>query len=136
MPTLTVKLDNDTLKLADNTVKMDPDNNEVRLANPPLFSSPAITGSGNNNDPAIKTSVTVFKEVSYGDGNIWTGWEFPNGAAKIPNRQFCYYKQSLGDGNAASQTIGWDGAIAPAPSGVKDQRERFAKCQWFNGHLG
>ena len=131
-----VKLENDTLRLVDNTVKMDPNNNEVRLVNPPLFNQAQTKGGGNNNDPAINTTVTVFKDVKHGDGTIFTGWNFANGAATTPKEQFCYYSQTIGAGSSARQNIGVNGAMIEAPFGVKDQAERFAKCQWFNGHLG
>ena len=133
MPPLTVvvKLD------PDSKVKMDPDHNEVTLANPPLFNPQITNGNGgNNNDPAIATTVTVFKTTRHGDGVIYTGWDFPDGAAKTPTRQYCYYNQVLGGGNEASQRVGWDGAVVPTPTGVKDQTERFTKCQWWNGHVG
>ena len=45
---------------------------------------PAAAASGNNNDPAIQTSVTVFKNVPYGHGEVVSGWRFANGAAKKP----------------------------------------------------
>jgi len=133
MPTLTVKLENDTLKLADNTVKMDPDNNLVKLVNPPLL--PQVSGKGSH-DPAIQESVVVFKKVEYGQGFIETGWNFPNGAARTPDEQWCNYKQNIGPGNVAVQFVGRDGEISVPPAGVKDQTGRFARCQWFNGHLG
>ena len=90
-----------------------------------------------SNDPAIATIGDGVQVGSrHGDGVIYTGWDFPDGAAKTPNRQFCYYNQMLGGGNEASQTVGWNGAVLPAPTGVKDQTERFTKCQWWNGHVG
>jgi hypothetical protein len=132
MPPLqvSVKLDpNSTVKLADGAT--------VTIANPPVFNQAQTNGGGSsNNDPAIATTVTVFKSVRHGDGMIYTGWDFPNGAATTPNRQFCYYNQQLGGGNEASQTVGWNGAIAPTPTGVRDQDERFAKCRWWNGSVG
>jgi len=127
-----VKLDpNATVKLADGAT--------VTIANPPLFNQAQTKGGGsgrNNNDPAIGTTVTVFKNVEYGDGVIYTGWNFANGAATSPHEQFCYYSQSLSTGNSVRQSIGLNGVIEPTPIGVKDQAERFSRCQWWNGSLG
>ena len=124
------------------TVTLDPNSRTVKLeqpamvtlANPPTF--PQASLGGGSHDPAIATSVTVFKTVEYGAGIIETGWNFANGAARTPEYQFCHYKQSVGDGGTALQTIGRNGVQAPSPANVKDQAERFAKCQWFNGNLG
>ena len=126
-------------------VKLDPDSRTVKLEQPAmvqleqrsiLSGIPGTGGNGGSNDPAIQTSVTVFKDVKYGEGSVMTGWNFANGAAKTPESQWCYYHVSVGAGSDISQTIGRNGAMRPAPSGVTDQAERFAKCQWFNGHLG
>ena len=110
----------------------------VRLANPPVMpqlSSGGGSGSGGSHDPAIQTTVTVFKNVKYGNDEVVTGWKFANGAATSPEHQYCYLKVTTSSGRNI-QDIGDNGTMGPAPAGVTDQRERFAKCQWFNGDLG
>ena len=126
------------------TVTLDPDSKvklaegaTVTLANPPVPMPPPLP-PGNNNDPAIQTSVTVFKTVKYGISEVITGWKFANGAAKKPDSQYCYFKrwQDSGGGTWTLQDIANDGVMAAAPYGVIDQEARFARCQWFNGNLG
>jgi hypothetical protein len=140
-----VKVDpNSSIKLADGgVVKIDPsstvriaDGGTVALEQGSLLPRAAMERGGGSHDPAIQTSVTVFKTVSYGEGTVETGWRFPNGAAKSPEAQFCHYKQNVGDGGWGVQNIGRNGEILPAPKGVSDQRERFTKCQWFSGSVG
>jgi hypothetical protein len=125
------------------TVTLDPDSRTVKLEQPAMvrleqlsvMPSAANTSKNNGNDPAIQTSVTVFKTVPYKGGYVFTGWRFANGAARTPESQYCHYKRFLGEGNSAIQSVGDDGKQMPAPTGVMDQSERFAHCQWFNGDL-
>ena len=64
------------------TVKLDPDST-VKLEQPAMVTldrPPVSTGSGaakNNNDPAIQTTVTVFKTVKYGAGEIIPAGSLP-----------------------------------------------------------
>ena len=96
------------------TVKLDPDSMVkleqpamVTLDRPPVLPrGPVADAAKNDNNPAIQTSVTVFKTVKYGTGEIYTGWKFANGAAKEPYRQYCYFQQILPDGNVALQNVG------------------------------
>ena len=87
----TVRLtDSSTVRLADG---------EVRLEQPSVMPRAAVNNG--SHDPAIQTSVTVFKTVKYGAGYVETGWKFANGAAKTPDSQYCHYRQFLGDSNTA-----------------------------------
>jgi hypothetical protein len=127
MPPLnvTVTLDpNSTVKLAEGAT--------VRLEQPSVMPRAASAQAGGN-DPAIQTTVTVFKEVKHGNHSVQTGWDFPNGAAKKPERQFCHFRKVTVDGIWGVEDIGRNGVMLPAPAGVTDQKERFAKCQWFDG---
>jgi hypothetical protein len=120
------------------TVTLAPDS-IVKLEQPAMVTLdkpvlPAVT-TGNNNDPAIQTTVTVFKAVKYGAGEIITGWKFKNGAATQPYFQYCYYTQELVSGASAKQDIANDGVVKAPPPGVSDQKERLTNCQWFNGNV-
>ncbi len=80
-------------------VKLDPDSRTVKLEQPamvqlePRSILSGIPGTGGNggggdsNDPAIQTSVTMFKTVAHGSGSVVTGWRFANGASKTPESQ-------------------------------------------------
>jgi hypothetical protein len=81
---------------------------------------------------AIRTSVTVFKTVPHGGGEVTSGWVFASGDAKSPMGQYCYYAQKAVDGNSARQNIAKDGVISSV-AGVtpSEQAARFEKCQWW-----
>ena len=81
MPPLTVvvKLDPDSMVKLEQPARVTLDRPSV------LPPGPVADATKNNNDPAIQTTVTVFKEVKYGTDSIITGWKFVNGAAKEPN---------------------------------------------------
>jgi hypothetical protein len=83
-------------------------------------------------DHTIKTTVTVFKSLPYGDGEVTSGWVFASGDAKTPSRQYCYYIRSADDGNSNSQSIADDRVTIPV-AGVTpaEQDARFQKCQWW-----
>ena len=87
-------------------VKLDPDSRTVKLEQPAMVQlEPTSILSGNtrhwwqrrwwhSNDPAIQTSVTVFKDVqAWRRDQLMTGWKFANGAAKTPESQWCYYTE-------------------------------------------
>lgn len=124
------------------TVKLEPDS-KVTLAQPamvtlaqPSMVPAAASSAKNNNDPAIQTSVTVFKTVTYKTGEVITGWTFERGAATKPIYQYCYWREAAAkDGRKSQENVADDGVMLPAPSGVTDQNERFAACRWFNGDL-
>ena len=129
-------------------VKLDPDSRTVKLEQPamvqlePRSILSGIPGTGGNggggdsNDPAIQTSVTMFKTVAHGSGSVVTGWRFANGASKTPESQYCYYTHKDASGLQIKQDIGEDGTMVAGITGSADQRERFARCQWFSGNLG
>lgn len=81
---------------------------------------------------AIRTSVTVFKTLPYGGGEVTSGWVFASGDAKSPLGQYCYYAQKAVDGNSTRQNIAKDGVISSV-AGVTpaEQAARFEKCQWW-----
>jgi hypothetical protein len=131
MPALQVQVKLDP----DSTVKL-ADGGTVTLANPPVFPQAALGNGGGSHDPAISTSVTVFKSVDYDRGYIVTGWRFANGAATKPDHEYCYYKVVKQDGSGQIiENIADDGKLNQPPPGVLplEHGVRFAKCQWFRG---
>ena len=88
----------------DGTVKLDPDAT-VKLDQPvskaeemkqlkELIERPTPPPSKDGN--VIKRTVTVFNSVRHGSGDVVSGWEYANGGATRPQRQFCYYRQNAG----------------------------------------
>jgi hypothetical protein len=116
-----------TVRLADGSVVIVKGTLPAQ-AQPPVVMPPQKP----DESQAIRTSVTVFKSLSHGDGEVTSGWVFASGDAKSPLRQYCYYGQSSVDGNATRQTIAHDEVIASA-AGVTtaEQKARFEKCQWW-----
>jgi hypothetical protein len=81
---------------------------------------------------AIKTTVTVFKVLPHGDGEVFSGWTFASGDAKSPTDQYCYYLQKTGEGTNNQQHIARNGIISfVAPVAPAEQAARFQKCQWW-----
>jgi hypothetical protein len=83
---------------------------------------------------AIKTTVTVFKTLPHGDGEVVSGWKFASGDAKSPTEQYCYYSQKVGQGASTRQEIAGNRVISvDAPVAPAEQAARFQKCQWWQG---
>ena len=126
----TVKLqDGSTVKLADGSVVT------VKGTIPAQTQPPIVLPTMKpDENPAIKTTVTVFKSLPHGDGEVISGWTFASGNAKSPSGQYCYYIQKTGDGNSTRQDIAKDEVISFA-AGVApaEQAARFQKCQWWQG---
>ena len=124
----TVKLQKDsTVKLADGsvvTVK-----GTIPAQTQPQFVLPTPKPDDN---PAIKTSVTVFKRLPHADGEVVSGWTFASGNAKSPSGQYCYYMQKIGDGNWTRQDVAKNEVVAVAASvAAAEQAARILKCQWW-----
>jgi hypothetical protein len=83
----------------------------------------------------IKRKVTVFSTVTHGDGEITTGWEFEDGHARVPVRQYCYYLVPIAGENYKSNKvdIAYNGARLPNidESSVPDLLAAIEKCQWW-----
>lgn len=147
LPTLkvegTVKAEGD-VKLADGgavkleeggTVKL-ADGSTVTVKGTVPAQAPAVLPKQkSDDDPAIRTTVTIFKTVTHGDGEITSGWTFASGNAKSPSGQYCYYIRPTGDGNSTRQNVAKDSATMVTTTGVspEEQAVRFQKCQWWSG---
>jgi hypothetical protein len=146
MPTLkvegTVKADGEVKMAEGGTVKLQ-DGSTVKLADGslvtvkgtiPAQTQPPIVLPTMKPDenPAIKMSVTVFKSLPHGDGEVTSGWIFASGNAKSPSGQYCYYIQKTDDGTSTRQDIA-KGEVITFSAGVApaEQAARFQKCQWW-----
>jgi hypothetical protein len=128
----TVKLqDGSTVKLADGSV-VTVKGTIPGQTQPPIV-LPTLKPEENQ---AIKTTVTVFKTLPHGDGEVTSGWRFASGDAKSPMEQYCYYRQKAGVETATQQNIAKGGVISFAPKvAPAEQAARFQKCQWWQGSL-
>jgi hypothetical protein len=84
----------------------------------------------------IKTiaNFTVFKSVSFEQGNVVTGWTFLTSAQESPTQQYCYYNEKEENSDLAIRIdLATDG-IPEAPKTVPkafDIAMASAKCVWF-----
>ena len=140
MPTLkvegTVKADGEVKMAEGATVKLQ-DGSTVKLTDGSVVTVkiPAqaeLPQPKPDEDHAIKTTVTVFKSLPHGDGEVVSGWKFASGNAKSPSGQYCHYRQNAGVGNMNVQHIAYDAVITSA-AGVApaEQAARFQKCRWW-----
>jgi hypothetical protein len=125
----TVKLqDGSTVKIADGSVLI------VKGTSPAQTQAPAVLPPTKpDENPAITTSVTVFKNLPHAAGEVTSGWTFASGNAKSPSGQYCYYVQKTADGNSTRQDVA-KGEIMTNAAGVApaEQAARFQKCQWWH----
>ncbi len=128
-PASTVKLDRAA------QVRLDP-NATVTMAEP----APRPTRDQLKPDAAsaskapVQTHYTVFKAVTWGGGEVVTGYNFaPDG--KLPDHQYCYFAGGIDKQAFNTLHIAAEGHyIAPSnpPPGV-DPVKAAAECIWFDG---
>jgi hypothetical protein len=82
---------------------------------PPIIPGPS--------DPNVITKeVTVFYKIEHEKGMVVTGWKYPDGAAKQPSHQYCYWSSGKLGGTSAEATI----HIAVNGTPAAEHRERRA----------
>ena len=87
-------------------------------------------------DPAIQTTVTVFKTVKYGARRDCHRLELRQRRGQEPFEQYCYFNVgSWHIREARAQNVGYIGKMADIAGGVRRPPQRFSLCQWFNGGL-
>jgi len=104
----------------------------------PSVSIPQNTvGRSAANFPII-TNFTVFKELPYRNGNVFTGWKFLTSAQQVPTAQYCYYTEKSETSPLEPVVyIGVDEKLTPpkqTPKGF-DISGAFSRCVWFNKEL-
>jgi len=149
---VTLKADG-TVKLADGTVKLDGTGSTVRLDTTGSTVRLDTSGLASEMRPTPQqmqpdarppsdakpvTNYTIFKIVKFGQGNVFTNWNFRSSNDPAPWQQYCYYMQgSTDDSHAATKyDIAWDRVlVAPGPNfpvGV-DIQQAFNNCVWWPG---
>jgi hypothetical protein len=133
------KLEEGTVKIADGgTVSIDPSATvdvkgtitAQQPVQPQLSSQPQKTSDGD----AIKTEVTVFNEVSFGQGTIVTGWRYSSGSSRAPATQYCYYNQIQPDGSEQTINVAFDRIPLPAARKfIPNLDAALTKCVWYGG---
>jgi hypothetical protein len=132
-----LKLEEGTVKIAEGgTVSIDPSATvgvtgtvtAQQPAQPQISSQPQKTNDGD----AIKTEVTVFNEVSFGQGSIVTGWRYASGSSKAPTAQYCYYSQTQQDGSEQRINVALNRIPQTAARKlIPNLDAALTKCVWF-----
>jgi hypothetical protein len=78
------------------------------------------------------TDYVVFKHISYGKGQVVTGWRYQGSQEEQPSEQYCYYSQQLGSSAEAVVWLGYDGQFkAPqSPPQNLDVKAAYSNCMW------
>lgn len=132
-----LKLEEGTVKIADGgTVSIDPAATvgvkgtvtAQQPVQPQIAGEPQKTNDGD----AIKTEVTVFNEVTFGQGTVVTGWRYANGSSKTPNTQYCYYSQAKPDGTEQKVNVAINRIPETAARKLMPNLDAaLTKCVWF-----
>jgi hypothetical protein len=95
-----------------------------------------ITGE-HKNASVISRQLTEFYKVSHADGEVLTGWEYENGYARAPTRQYCYYiaPHATEKFKSIKTDIAYDGSRLPGidKTSVPLLEEALSKCHWWKG---
>jgi hypothetical protein len=130
----TVSFDNNSRVLLDPAAKVIANGELTVLA--PSISLPQERSQKPVSKIPVITNFTVFKRVSFGNGNVMTGWKFLTSVQTYPTEQYCYYTESSEfSGAEAVVYIGKDQkpeTIEKAPQGI-DIVAAFDRCVWFKG---
>ncbi|RUP19751.1 hypothetical protein [Methylobacterium sp.] len=82
---------------------------------------------------AVNTTFTVFKQVSYLDGQIVTGWNFKD-SAEQPYQQYCYFSRRSNEAKGQVEIkidLAMDGKTLPQPQKSDVNLEILARnCVW------
>ena len=99
--------------------------------------APNVPSAKPDEDPAIRTEVTVFKTYKWRNGEIVTGWNFPSGSAKRPSGTYCYFREPVGNGSSTTTDFAHNGQIDPEDRTrfASTIDEMFSHCEWFGGGL-
>jgi hypothetical protein len=85
----------------------------------------------------INRRVTEFRTISHAEGEITTGWEYEDGYAGAPIRQYCYYMvpHSAEKYKSDKVDIAYDGNRLPDvdAASLPHLEVALSKCQWWNG---
>jgi hypothetical protein len=118
-----------------------PDAIDLRIKNPELTVRPippiVMSGDGINegkrDDNTIQQEVIVFLTVKHDEGAVVTGWKFPNGSARVPSGQFCYFTASNADSSSIRIDLATDGKpLTGSPTEkVPAHDEALSKCKWW-----
>jgi hypothetical protein len=117
----------------DATLRLAPDSTVRAVADAPRPTPAQIIQADAR---PVKIDVDQFNTVSYGKGEVETGWEFSDANRQVPSTQWCNYREAAPDGTLRLLTIGKDGQRVspptPSPFPSIDLHSAFASCVWWS----
>jgi hypothetical protein len=86
------------------------------------------------NGARVMSSITAFKTVKFGQGEIVTGWNYKTSNDTAPHQQYCYYNQGVEGANVRIDiaTNGRPINVVRPPRGF-DLDGAISNCIWYNG---
>jgi hypothetical protein len=131
-----------TIKIEDGAiVKLDP-NSSIRVVGDLKLDIPQPSKQQLQLDATTKgnelplTDYTIFRAVSYGSGEVVTGWNYGLSDTIRPRAQYCYYSQNLEKGLAAKFTLAFNGSPrrpSPLAKVSFNYDAALANCIWYSG---
>ncbi|WP_428485038.1 hypothetical protein [Rhodopila sp.] len=127
----------------DSTVKLDP-TATVRLdpaatvrvdagATVPMRPSERQLRGGS--EARTVTNYTIFKQVPFGKGAVYTGWDFNSSSQDRPDAQFCYYAEQASKGGEYNDVVlgrnGQPQQYQPTNAYNIDAPAAYQQCVWF-----
>jgi hypothetical protein len=131
-----------TVKLDENaTVRLDPNSSvrvigDLRLDVPQPSKRQLQLDTTTRNEELPFTNYTAFRGVSYGSGEVVTGWNYDLEDTTKPKSQFCYYRQLLDKGVSAKYILAIDASPrrpSPLAKPSFDFDGALRNCIWFSG---
>jgi hypothetical protein len=148
-PQATVKLDANGAQVKidpASAVRLDASGTVVRLdpnalANVRSYDVPRPTSNqlGSSAVPpsnaTVVTNFTVFKTVTYGKGQVVSGWKFTSNEDLTPDHEYCYYSEGIDEGASVRINLAADGRLnlnGKSPATL-NRTNAAANCVWFGG---
>jgi hypothetical protein len=126
----------------DTSLKLDPDSSvrivgKLKVDVPQPSREQLQLGAKSNSDASVFTNYTIFRDVSYENGHVVTGWHYDLSDTSHPKSQTCYYAESMPRGLSAKYVLAVDESPR-RPSALTKISFNFdgalANCMWFSGY--
>jgi hypothetical protein len=98
---------------------------------PTTFSTSTIPTS----PASVVTNFRIFKEATYFNGSVISGWNFSSSDQGGPTAQYCYFRAQDGAGTAKVQNLASDGKLIDTARSYTniDASDAASRCVWYNG---
>ena len=83
-----------------------------------------------SNAPVV-TNFTVFKQTTFGDGTITTGWNYESSTDASPVHQYCYYTAPTNAGVWVRYDLGTDGVPVASHNYPINFEAALSDCVWY-----